>query len=103
MKSKSLSLLLVVCLLLPTSIETFVHFSDHKHEICNEDGIHFHENLPDCHLCLLTKVSSDDFLLSIVHSPIIIILDDNYELNSFYYSKEFYLNLNNRGPPSNIS
>ena len=103
MKSKSLSLLLVVCLLLPTSIETFVHFSDHKHEICNEDGIHFHENLPDCHLCLLTKVSSDDFLLSIVHSPIIIILDDSHELNSFYYSKEFYLNLNNRGPPSNIS
>ena len=103
MKSKCLSLLLTVVLLLPTAIETFFYFSDHQHEICNEDGIHFHENLPDCHLCLLNKISSEDFLYSDYDLFITSIINDNYNSNSFSFLENFLFNPLNRGPPSNIS
>ena len=44
MKIKFLSFFLSIIILLPTIMEVSAHLSDHNHEMCSEDGIHFHEN-----------------------------------------------------------
>ena len=84
-------------------MEVSAHLSDHNHEMCNKDGIHFHESELNCTTCLINKISSEDFLFSDYDLFITSIISDNYNSNSFCFLENFLFNPLNRGPPSNIS
>ena len=43
-------------------MEVSAHLSDHNHEMCNKDGIHFHENEFDCSTCLINKINSEEYI-----------------------------------------
>ena len=43
-------------------MEVSAHLSDHNHEMCNKDGIHFHENEFDCSTCLIAKINSEEYI-----------------------------------------
>jgi len=102
MKIKILSFFLAVVLLTPSIYESLLHL-DHYHETCNKDGIHFHENLPECDLCQLTKFSNKDFLYSNNIFSVYIINNDYYHINSFYHLDNYFFNPSSRGPPIHIS
>ena len=103
MKRKFLSTLLVIILLLPTVIEASAILINHKHLVCMEEGIHFHENLPDCHLCLLTKISSEEFLSVDYNSFVIIFLHDKYIIKDTLLKQLEDLTQFKRGPPNILS
>ena len=60
---KNISILFFTVILSPILFEFGNVFVPHQHEICNEDGIHHHEIINDCNLCLLTNSSSENFNL----------------------------------------
>ena len=103
MKSKFLSLLLTAVLLLPTIMEVSEYLSDHNHEICNKDGIHFHESELNCTTCLINKISSEEFINLTHLSFETDFITGNYKDNFYHYSGNFHLNPLSRGPPENIS
>jgi len=103
MKSKFLSLLLTAVLLLPTIMEVSAHLSDHNHEMCNKDGIHFHENEFDCSTCLINKINSEEYInLTLIFFETDGIID-NYKIDLYHYPGNFHLSPLSRGPPENIS
>jgi len=103
MKSKFLSLILTAVLLLPTIMEVSEFLSDHEHEICNKDGIHFHESELNCTTCLINKISSEEFINLTHLSFETYFITGNYKVNFYHYSGNFHLNSLSRGPPENIS
>ena len=103
MKKKFLSFFLSIIILLPTIMEVSAHLSDHNHEMCSKDGIHFHENEFDCSTCLIAKINSEEYI-NLTH--ILFEIDDiidNYTINLYHYSGNFHLSPLSRGPPENIS
>ena len=100
---KLLSLFLSIIILLPTIMEVSAHLSDHNHEVCNKDGIHFHENEFDCSTCLINKISSEEFINLTHLSFETYFITGNYKDNFYHYSGNFHLSPLSRGPPENIS
>ena len=103
MKSKFLSLILTAVLLLPTIMEVSEFLSDHEHEMCNKDGIHFHESELNCTTCLINKISSEEFINLTHLSFETDFITGNYKDNFYHYSGNFHLSPLSRGPPENIS
>ena len=97
-----LSLVLVICLLIPSCIKLAHVFEDHKHEVCiNKSSIHIHTLDLDCEFYkfkianqLLHKFKNVDFV-SIKNNHGVI--DSQYHFISQYQRLHFSL----RGPPFN--
>jgi len=103
MKIRFISFFLTVILLFPTFSEVSVYLSGHEHEKCNKDGIHFHENLSNCDICLINNVYNEDYLItqiSLIESDFI---TSNFNYNLYDFSGNFHLSPLSRGPPENIS
>ena len=60
---KNISILFLTAILSPIFFEFGNVFISHQHEICNEDGIHYHEIINDCNSCLLNNATSENFKL----------------------------------------
>ena len=84
-------------------MEVSAHLSDHNHEMCNKDGIHFHEKELNCTTCLINKINSEEYInltLILFKTDGII---DNYKFDLYHYPGNFHLSSLSRGPPENIS
>ena len=103
MKIKFLSFFLIIIILLPTIMEVSEYLSDHNHEMCNKDGIHFHEKELNCTTCLINKISSEEFIYLTHLSFETDFITGNYKDNFYHYLGNFHLNPLSRGPPENIS
>ena len=58
---KYISLLLLLLFLSPTIISSSVSLMGHSHEVCTEDGIHHHDQIIECELCLFNNINSKTF------------------------------------------
>ena len=47
---KSLALILLVVLFVPTILALEHSFEDHKHIVCLDDSVHIHEDIVECHI-----------------------------------------------------
>ena len=74
----------------------------HSHEVCTEDGIHHHDQIIECELCLFNNINSKTFsqLLNEYQNF------ENYYTNIYnsneivYLFKLLTLSKYKRGPPS---
>ena len=60
MMRKITSILLLTLFLLPDLSHSLSNFFGHSHEICTEDGIHYHENENDCITCIISTKNLTD-------------------------------------------
>lgn len=100
-----LSLLLVICLLMPSGVKLAHAFEDHAHEVCtNNTSTHLHKVDLDCEF----------YKFNISNS--LILLEFNYKLNDLVYNSKQKINrlynfkynhqrlyFSLRGPPNTFS
>ena len=101
--TKSIIMLLLVTIVLPSVIK-FVHiFEDHKHEVCtNQSDTHFHEVEIDCEFY---KFNLNTIISFISSSSEIIIPEVNYKITTsqYLFVSDFQrLPFSLRGPPTLI-
>ena len=101
---KNISILFLALFLSPVLFEFGNNFFGHQHEICNEDGIHYHEIINDCPQCMTSKIklglyfiNNSEDILNISYSKI---KNDYSQQLSVYKINLIY---SQRGPPSLIS
>ncbi len=96
--NKIVSIFLFLALFIPNIFELV----NHHHEICSEDGIHYHENVHECDYCLHTGLNFSTYLnfqsnyyFEITNENII-----SYEL--VHFNKISYSEIFGRAPPVKI-
>ena len=101
---KQISILFLALLLSPALFESVNSFFGHQHEICNADGIHYHEITNDCPQCMTSKIKLGVYFINNSED----IRNISYNKIKNNYSQQLSackLNLidSKRGPPSKIS
>ena len=98
---KYISILFLFLLLSPSIIESSLFLIGHSHEVCTEDGIHYHDQVDQCDLCLFNSINLKSFAKTLSY-------DSNrgdYYINTFsineivYLSKQLFFSFLERGPP----
>ena len=97
---KITSILILALLLLPDISHSISTFFGHSHEICTEDGIHYHENENDCITCIFSNNNFTDTNQLSKNLNINVECKESlvYLINSVY-RKLSTLNLSSRAPP----
>ena len=99
---RQISILFLALLLSPTIISSSITLMGHSHEVCTEDGIHHHDQIIECELCLFNNINAKKFsqLLNEYQNF------ENYYIHIYnsndivYLFKLLTLSNHKRGPPS---
>jgi len=99
---KLVSAFLLIIFLIPTIVNSSVVLFGHVHEVCTEDGIHYHDHEQECQVCLISVNYQSD-IVSYSHKKYITFYKEsliNYVDVVFHIFSS--LNLFGRAPPTLI-